>query len=84
MIKQLRQNLSKCRKILVDEKLDLKTRERWTQLFNNTSTALNQILKDRQMREFEMILKEIREYRKRQTEAIFEKDTTDPEKTGTL
>ena len=64
MIRQLRQNLARCRKILLDEKLDLKTRERWTQLYNNTSTVLNRILKDRQMREWETKMNEIEEYEK--------------------
>ena len=62
MIRQLRQNLAKCRKVLLDEKLDLKTRERWTQLYNNTSTVLNRILKDRQMRDWENRMREIEEY----------------------
>jgi hypothetical protein len=51
------QNLAKCRKIILDEKMDLKTRERWTQLYNNTSQVLNQILKDRQMRDWEKRLR---------------------------
>ena len=59
MVRQLRQNLAKCRKIILDEKMDLKTRERWTQLYNNTSQVLNQILKDRQMRDWEKRLSEI-------------------------
>ena len=42
--------------------MDLKTRERWTQLYNNTSQVLNQILKDRQMRDWEKRLREIEEY----------------------
>ena len=51
MVRELRQNLAKCRKVILDENLDLKTRERWTQLYNNTSQILNQLLKDRQMRD---------------------------------
>ena len=39
MVRELRQNLTKCRKIIRDENMDLKTRERWTQLYNNTSTG---------------------------------------------
>jgi hypothetical protein len=64
MVKQLRQNLARCRRIILDEKLDLKTRERWTQLYNNTSKVLNQMLKDRQMRDWEKRLREIEAYRK--------------------
>ena len=70
MIRQLRRNLKSCRKIMLDEKLDLKTRERWTQLYNNTSTVLNQVLKDRQMRDWERRLRMIEEYRQEQNEAV--------------
>jgi len=63
MIQELRQNLAKCRKVILDENLDLKTRERWTQLYNNTSLILNQLLKDRQMRDWEKRLREIEKYR---------------------
>jgi hypothetical protein len=62
MVRQLRQNLAKCRRVILDERMDLKTRERWTQLYNNTSQVLNQILKDRQMRDWEKRLREIEEY----------------------
>src|SRR6266705_5502695 len=64
MVRQLRQNLARCRRVILDEKMDLKTRERWTQLYNNTSQVLNQILKDRQMRDWENRLREIEEYEK--------------------
>jgi hypothetical protein len=59
MVRQLRQNLARCRRVIMDQKMDLKTRERWTQLYNNTSQVLNQILKDRQMRDWEKRLREI-------------------------
>jgi hypothetical protein len=39
--------------IIMDQNLDLKTREHWTQLYNDTSQVPNQILKDRQMRDWE-------------------------------
>ena len=68
MIRQLRRNLKNCRKIMLDEKLDLKTRERWTQLYNNTSTVLNQVLKDRQMRDYERRLRIIEEHDREQNE----------------
>ena len=64
MVRQLRQNLARCRRVIFDERMDLKTRERWTQLYNNTSQVLNQILKDRQMRDWENRLREIEEYEK--------------------
>jgi hypothetical protein len=50
--------------VILDERMDLKTRERWTQLYNNTSQVLNQILKDRQMRDWEKRLREIEAYEK--------------------
>src|SRR5437667_11851248 len=64
IVRQLRQNLARCRRVILDENMDLKTRERWTQLYNNTSQVLNQILKDRQMRDVEYRLREIEEYEK--------------------
>jgi hypothetical protein len=64
MVRQLRQNLARCRRVILDERMDLKTRERWTQLYNNTSQVLNQILKDRQMRDWENRLREIEEWEK--------------------
>jgi len=32
MVRQLRQNLARCRRVIMDGNMDLKTRERWTQL----------------------------------------------------
>ena len=70
IIRELRENLARCRKVLSDDKLDLKTHERWTQLYNNTSTVLNQVLKDRQIRDYENRMREIEQYeKKRRTEA---------------
>ena len=62
MVRQLRQNLARCRRVILDERMDLKTRERRTQLYNNTSQILNQILKDRHMRDWEKRLREIEEH----------------------
>ena len=64
MVRQLRQNLARCRRVILDEKMDLKTQERWTQLYNNTSQVLNQVLKDRQMRDWEKRLRAMEDYRK--------------------
>ena len=64
MVRQLRQNLARCRRVIMDQNMDLKTRERWTQLYNNTSQVLNQVLKDRQIRDWEKRLRAIEEYRK--------------------
>ena len=62
IIRELRENLARCRKVLSDENLDLRTHERWTQLYNNTSTVLNQILKDRQMKDWERRMQIIEEH----------------------
>ena len=64
LVRQLRQNLARCRRVIIDQNMDLKTRERWTQLYNNTSQVLNQILKDRQMRDWEKRMREIEESEK--------------------
>jgi len=76
MVRQLRQNLARCRRVILDEKMDLKTQERWTQLYNNTSQVLNQILKDRQMRDWEKRLREIEKYRGIQKRTV--QSETDP------
>lgn len=62
MVRELRENLTRCRKVLSDENLDLRTHERWTQLYNNTSTVLNQVLKDRQMKDWERRMQIIEEH----------------------
>jgi len=31
MVRHLRQNLARCRRVIMDQNMDLKTRERWTQ-----------------------------------------------------
>ena len=65
MVRQLRGNLARCRRVILDERMDLKTRERWSQLYTNTSKVLNAILNDRQMRDWEKRLREVEAYRKR-------------------
>ena len=77
MVRQLRQNLARCRRVILDEKMDLKTQERWTQLYNNTSQVLNQILKDRQRRDREKRLREIEKYRGIQKRTV--QSETDPQ-----
>jgi hypothetical protein len=82
MVRQLRQNLARCRRVILDEKMDLKTQERWTQLYNNTSQVLNQILKDRQMRDWEKRLREIEKYRGIQKRTV-QSETDPPDSTTT-
>ena len=59
IIDQLEQSLAMSRGMMTNQKLDPKTRERWTQLHTNTAQVLNQILRDNQFREWEKRLKEL-------------------------
>ena len=44
---------------MLNEKLDVKSRERWTQVHTNTAQVLNQVLRDRQFKDWEKRLKEL-------------------------
>jgi hypothetical protein len=59
IIAQLEESLAMSREMMVNQKLDPKTRERWTQLHTNTAQVLNQILRDKQFRDWEKRLKEL-------------------------
>src|SRR5215510_8403371 len=59
LVSQLRESLVKERSMMLNEKLDVKTRERWTQMHTNTAQVLNQILRDRQFKEWEKRLREM-------------------------
>ncbi len=59
IIEQLEQSLAMSREMMTNQKLDPKTRERWTQLHTNTAQVLNQILRDKQYKEWEKRLKEL-------------------------
>jgi len=45
--------------MMQNEKLDTKTRERWTQLHTNTAQVLNAVLRDQQAKDWEKRLKEL-------------------------
>ncbi len=64
IITELLETLAESRKIMLDSKKDLKTRERSTQLHNSTSQILNTVLRDLQMKEWERRLRVIEEYQK--------------------
>ncbi len=64
IITELLETLAESRKIMLDSKKDLKTRERSTQLPNSTSQILNTVLRDLQMKEWERRLRVIEEYQK--------------------
>ena len=59
IIDQLEQSLEMSQGMMTNLKLDPKTRERWTQLHTNTAQVLNQVLRDRQYRDWEKRLKEM-------------------------
>ena len=59
LVGQLRESLARERTMMLNEKLDVKTRERWTQMHTNTAQVLNQILRDRQFKEWEKRLREL-------------------------
>jgi len=59
IIDQLQQSLEMSRAMMTNLKFDPKSRERWTQLHTNTSQVLNQVLKDKQYREWERRLKDL-------------------------
>ncbi len=56
---QLRESLNKSREMMLNEKLDVKTREAWTQKHTNTAQVLNQVLQDRQLKNWERRLREL-------------------------
>ena len=59
IIAQLDESLAMSREMMVNQKLDPKTRERWTQLHTNTSQVLNTVLRDKQYEDWEKRLKEL-------------------------
>jgi hypothetical protein len=65
-VRELLESLEESRRIMLDREKDVKTRERWTQIHNNTSQILNNVLRDLQMKDWEKRLKIIEEYRKQQ------------------
>jgi len=59
IIDQLEQSLTMSREMMMNQKLDPKTREKWTQLHTNTAQVLNTVLRDKQYQEWERRLKEL-------------------------
>jgi hypothetical protein len=45
--------------MMMNVKLDPKNREKWTQLHTNTAQVLNQVLRDKQLSEWEKRLKDL-------------------------
>jgi hypothetical protein len=59
IVQQLRESLGRSREMMINSKLDPKTRERWTQLHTNTAQVLNAVLRDQQAKDWEKRLKEL-------------------------
>lgn len=59
LVAQLKESLVRSRIMMLNDKLEAKARERWTQIHTNTAQVLNQILRDRQFKEWEKRLKEM-------------------------
>ena len=59
IIDQLEQSLAMSREMMMNQKLDPRTREKWTQLHTNTAQVLNTVLRDKQYQEWERRLKEL-------------------------
>ena len=64
LIHQLRKRILELGEMLANRRIDGKTREKWSQLQVYTAQALNQILRDRQNRDWEKRLKDIEKARK--------------------
>ncbi|HEV2121113.1 MAG TPA: hypothetical protein VGS11_13555 [Candidatus Bathyarchaeia archaeon] len=72
LVVQLRKSIAKSSEMMLDEKVDLKVRERWTQVPTNTAQVLNQVLRDMQFKDWERRLKEM-ETRKRKLQGSISK-----------
>ena len=59
VVSQLRESMDRSREMMLNQKLDPKTREKWTQIHTNTAQVLNQVLRDRQFKDWERRLKEM-------------------------
>src|SRR2546427_12144490 len=53
IIDQLDQSLAMSHEMMMNQKLEPKTREKWTQLHTNTAQVLNTVLRDKQYQEWE-------------------------------
>src|SRR5256712_10277243 len=59
IIDRLEQSLAMSHEMMMNQKLEPKTREKWTQLHTNTAQVLNTVLRDKQYQEWERRLKEL-------------------------
>jgi len=65
LVVQLRESLAKSRAMMLNDKLDAKTREAWTQKHTNTAQVLNMVLRDSQLKDWERRLREMEDRRRR-------------------
>jgi hypothetical protein len=61
IISELLDNLAESRRIMLNQNMDLKTRERWSQIHMSTSQTLNTVLRDLETRDWEERLKNLEE-----------------------
>lgn len=59
VVAQLRESMDRSREMMLNLKLDPKSREGWAQLHTNTAQVLNRVLRDRQFKDWEKRLKEM-------------------------
>ena len=76
IIDQLEQSLTLSQEMMTNLKLDPKTRERWTQLHTNTAQVLNQVLRDKQDRDWEKRLKELEAAGRIPRKTVWSRDTS--------
>ena len=72
LVVRLRVSLAKSSQMMLDETLDVRVRERWTQVNTNTAQVLNQVLRDMQFKDWERRLREM-ETRKRKLQGSISK-----------
>jgi hypothetical protein len=65
LVVQLRESMAKSRAMMLNDKLDAKTREAWTQKHTNTAQVLNMVLRDSQLKDWEHRLREMEDRRRR-------------------
>src|SRR5438445_13373760 len=58
-IQQLRMSLLESWRIMMDGKLDVKSKERWARIHSYTAAVLNDVLRDRQNMDWERRVKEL-------------------------
>ncbi len=59
VIEQLRESMARAKKIMLDDEVDRRVRERWTQLHTNTAAVLERILRSAKFAEWERRMKEL-------------------------